>query len=457
MKIVQIALAEGVRTDPTPFLSRFSRLAIVNVLSNIIVPIASLLSIAFLGHFTELANLAGVGTAAVLVSYIYRLLGFLRISTTGLTAQAVGRNDSEEMTLNALRNALLAFGVGLLIVLVHYPLQILWFGSLDVADSVNLSGQVYFQTRIWGAPAAAVNLVITGWLLGKEKSQWVFWITLLGAITSISLDYLFIVSWQLSSFGAGLSACITQYLMLAIGLVCFFKDTSVDLWKTINQRLWQWSEYLKLLSFNQDIFIRVVITRTILLLFIVMSSTLNTAILTINTLSLEVFLFVLAIIEGVAFAAETLSGISKGEMETDSSRTDYSPDIVKTALATSLVIALLASSLSVLFPQFVFSLLTNHAEVLDAVAAYIGWLLPVLCLIAIAFVIDSYFFSIGNGKSPRNAAVVGALLGFLPFYAISYYFHSNHWLWFSLVMFMLVRAIYISLSYLNTSSPAQDV
>jgi MATE family multidrug resistance protein len=457
MKIAQIALAEGIKANPIPFLTRFSRLAVVNVLSNIIVPIASLLSIAFLGHFTELANLAGVGTAAVLVSYIYRLLGFLRISTTGLTAQAVGRNDADEIALNALRNVLLAFVVGLFIILVHYPIQVLWFDSLDVADSVSFSGQVYFQTRIWGAPAAAVNLVITGWLLGKEKSQWVFWITLLGAITSISLDYLFIVNWQLSSFGAGLSACITQYLMLIIGIICFFNETSTHLWKTVSQRLWKWSEYLELLSFNQDIFIRVVITRTILLLFIVMSSTLNTAVLTINTLSLEVFLFVLAIIEGVAFAAETLSGISKGEVETDSSHTDFSPDIVKTALATSLVIAFLASSLSVLFPQFVFSLLTNHAEVLEEVSSYIGWLLPVLCLIAIAFVIDSYFFSIGNGKSPRNAAVVGSLLGFLPFYAISYYLHNNHWLWFSLLMFMLVRAIYISLIYLNRASPVQDI
>ena len=151
----------------------------------------------------------------------------------------------------------------------------------------------------------------------------------------------------------------------------------------------------------------------------------------------------------MAFAAETLSGISRGEAEIDSSVEDNSVPIIKTALLGSLTISLVAASLSISFPKSVFSLLTNHSEVLDELSSYVGWLLPVLSLIAIAFIIDSYFFSIGNGKYPRNSATIGILLGFLPFYAVSYYLHSNHWLWLSLSMFMMVRVVSISLSFLN--------
>ena len=121
------------------FLRRFFRLAIINILSNLTVPLAGLISVAFLGHLTDIRYLAGVSLSTVLFNYIYRSLGFLRISTTGLTAQAVGREDEEAILLTALRNGLVALGLGFAIVIFHQPLQALGFALFSAAPEVKSS------------------------------------------------------------------------------------------------------------------------------------------------------------------------------------------------------------------------------------------------------------------------------------------------------------------------------
>jgi len=122
------------------FVRRFFRLAIVNILSNLMVPIAGLVDVAFLGHLAEIRHLAGVALATVLFNYIYWTFGFLRMGTTGTTAQAVGRSDEEAVLLTLLRNGILAIGLGLIILILQYPLRELGFALLSAAPEVKSSG-----------------------------------------------------------------------------------------------------------------------------------------------------------------------------------------------------------------------------------------------------------------------------------------------------------------------------
>src|SRR4028119_645357 len=93
------------------FLPRFFRLASVNILSNLMVPLAGLIDVMFLGHLTEIRHLAGVALATILFNYIYWTFGFLRMATTGMVAQAIGRKDEETVRLIALRHSLLALAI----------------------------------------------------------------------------------------------------------------------------------------------------------------------------------------------------------------------------------------------------------------------------------------------------------------------------------------------------------
>ncbi|MEJ1938847.1 MATE family efflux transporter, partial [Nostoc sp. NIES-2111] len=114
----------------------FFKLASVNVISNLMVPLAGLLDVMFLGHLTQIHHLAGVALATILFNYIYWTFGFLRMGTTGMVAQALGRKDYQSTQLIGLRHGILALILGLLILLLQQPLQILGFAILNATPEV---------------------------------------------------------------------------------------------------------------------------------------------------------------------------------------------------------------------------------------------------------------------------------------------------------------------------------
>ncbi len=433
------------------FFIRFYRLASVNILANIFITFSALISAAFLGHLQDISHLAGVAVSAVLFSYLYRLLSFLRWGTTGLTAQAVGRNNQTEILLVGLRNGLLALVIGVIIVSLQFPINKLWFGLLGVSSNVSSAGQAYFAARIWGAPAVAINLVITGWLLGKEKSGGVFLINIIANITNIILDYIFIIQWDWASTGAGLSSCLCQYIMLFTGLIFVVKEIEVENIGQIKQHFWEWVAFKRILILNRDILIRTAMTRAIFVFFTVLSSTFGTTILTGNTLSLEIVLVAVAVVEGIGFATETLAGQFKGQGEDERLR-----PLVITSLVNSLVIGISFALLSILFPQTILQLFTNHTEVIDEISFYLLWLLPAMGFISVCFMIDGYFFSLGDGKTPRNAVLISVLFGFIPLYLWAWYSRSNHILWLSFTTYLALRAT-ITLLQLPKTLPVKDV
>ena len=130
------------------FLPQFTRLAIVNILSNLMVPLAGLLDVAFLGHLADIHHLAGVALATVLVNYLYWTFGFLRMGTTGPTAQAVGRDDSHAVLLIGLRHGGLALCIGLLILVMQQPLGSLGFSLLTADANVKASGMAYYNALV---------------------------------------------------------------------------------------------------------------------------------------------------------------------------------------------------------------------------------------------------------------------------------------------------------------------
>ncbi|MDJ0679932.1 MAG: MATE family efflux transporter, partial [Xenococcaceae cyanobacterium MO_167.B52] len=133
--------------------SRFWGLAVVNILSNLMIPLASLVDTAFLGHLREIRYLAGVAIATVLFNYIYWTFGFLRMGTTGLTAQARGREESEQVILILLRNSAIALAIGIIILLLQQPLREMGFALLKAEPEVLQSGRDYYNALIYGAPA----------------------------------------------------------------------------------------------------------------------------------------------------------------------------------------------------------------------------------------------------------------------------------------------------------------
>ncbi|WP_414567297.1 guanitoxin biosynthesis MATE family efflux transporter GntT [Nostoc sp. CCY 9925] len=427
------------------FLDRFFRLAIANVVSNIIVPLSGLISVAFLGHLEEIRHLAGVALATILFDYIYFLFNFLRMGTTGVTAQAVGRDDREEMLRVLLRNGLLALGLGMAILILQYPIRELWFAIVSATPEVKASGIDYFNVRIWGAPAVLLNWVIIGWLLGREMSGKVLLMSVVGNGANVVFDYLYIVRWEWASTGAGISQALSQYLMLLVGLVLASQDIQFKELQTAFQQLWDWLAFKSAFSLNGNIFVRSLANMTTWAAFGNLSAVMGTMVLAENALLLQIILLSIFLVEGIGFATETLTGNFKGQTAND----EFIP-LLQVTVGSSLSVGLCIAAACILFPETVFGLLSDHTEVIEPIKVYVPWLIIILGCQAIASTLDGYFGGLAEGKPIRNASLYGALLGFAPLAVWAWQAHSNQILWLAMSGFMVTKMVAIAIQVPRT-------
>lgn len=431
------------------FVSRFLKLALANVLSYIMVPLAGTISVAFLGHLTEIHYLAGVTLSTSLFSYIYSIVSFLRMGTTGVTAQAVGRDDREEMLLVGLRNGLIALGIGGLILILQYPLQQLWFAIVSATPEVKASGIDYFNAGIWGAPAVVVNFVVIGWLLGREQSGKVLLMSVVGNVANIVFDYLFILHWHWASTGAGLSQAVSQYLMLVLGVILASRDIEWKEVPTAAGKLWDTRSFKATFTLNGNIFVRSLANMTAVLIFINLSSTMGTKILAETALIVQVVLLGTYCFEGIGFATETLTGNFKGQQAQERLL-----PLLQVVVLSSLLVGLSWAGVCVLFPETIFGMFTDHTEVIELLKIYVAWLPPVLGLSSVFLVLDGYFAGLAQGGALRNAALVGFVLGFVPLAFAAWYFHSNHLLWLSLSVWMAIKVVVLGVQIPSTLKDA---
>ena len=416
---------------------RFWRLAAVNVLSNLMVPLASLVDTAFLGHLTEIRHLAGVAIASVLFNYIYWTFGFLRMGTTGVTAQARGRGEADLVVITLLRNAAIALGIGVIILVLQQPIREVGFTLLRAEPEVLEAGRAYYNALIWGAPATLLNFVIFGWLLGKEQAGLVLVLSLVSKGTNIVLDYLFIVLWQQQSAGAGAATAISQFVTLILGLVLIWRELPK---RPQQHQIFKLSALKAVFALNKDILIRTLALISTFAVFTNLSATMGTGILASNTLLLQVVTLAAYFIDGIAFATESIAGNLQGQ-----GASHQLIPLLKLAGGSSLLAGVSFAIAFSLFPQFLFGLLTNHSEVVAQINNYVWWLLPILSFGSIAYMLDGYFLGLTAGKILRQSTLIAALFGFVPIAIAAWYLQVNHLLWLALTVFMILRSITLGL------------
>ena len=422
------------------FIRHFLKLASINVLSNLMVPLAGLIDVMFLGHLTEIRHLAGVALATILFNYIYWTFGFLRMGTTGMVAQAIGRKDKQSAVLIGLQHGILALILGLAILIFQQPLQILGFAILSATPEVKSSGVDFYNALVWGAPATLINFVLIGWFLGQAQSSKVLLLSAISNCANVLLDYLFIVQWGWSSSGAGLATATSQYLMLMVGTLLYCQTISFKQIQALIGEVFDLSALKSAFILNGEIIIRTFALISTMAMFSNLSSMLGTEILAANTLLMQVVSLAAYFIDGLAFATESLAGIFQGSGNITSLK-----QLLQTSVVSSLVIGLMFSTAFIFAPESLLRLLTNHAEIIDNLRSYIPWLLPVLGFGSVAYALDGYFLGLTQGHTLRQAMLKATVIGFIPSAITAMYFHNSHLLWLSMSLFMATRTITLAL------------
>lgn len=449
-------------TDPRAldysFLPRFIRLALINTLSGIIIPISGLVDLAFLGHLDDLRYLAGVSLSVLIFSYLYRLVDFLKSSTNAVTAQATGSDESELILVILLRNGLIALGIGGLILLLQYPIRILAFSFLVGAPEVKEAAVSYFNFRIWGAPAVLVNFVLFGWLLGKEMNFFVVILSALQSVVHVTVAYFLILKWNWASAGAGLSTVVSQYAVCLIGLLIAAFYVRWDQFSVAMSDIFDWEAFRGIFQLNANISVTSLAGISTYAIFINLSSALGTDILAENSVLMEASIIVF-ILQGIGFATQSLAGKFKGQKATEL----FKPLLI-VAMVTTLVFATSLAAAYVCFPKTLFGLFTNHDDVLDQISGYVVWLFLFEVSQAVVIVLQSYLIGLNQSIHLRNTALIGLGVVFLPVAVLAWYVQSNHLLWLAISLSSIIGTLILGLKivddldiFLDTSLQAPEV
>lgn len=418
---------------------RFWRLSTFNIASNLTVPLAGLVDTALLGHLSEIRHLAGVALGAILFDYVYWSFGFLRMGTTGLTAQAVGRGDEEELRATAWRGIIIALAIATLILLFQNPIQELGFRFLQGSDAVESSGSAYFSARIWGAPATLLNFVFLGWFLGREQAGRALIMAVVGNGSNVILDYIFIFELGWSAAGAGAATALSQYLMLAVALAYAWPELHArELWSNA-RRILGGAKLRQSIQLNGDILVRTLALISVFAFFTNLASTMGTLTLAATAVVKQVVTLAAFFIDGFAFATESLAGILDGSGDRGELRR-----LLRTSLGWSFVTGLVFAGIFILVPE-IYGLLTDHAGVLRLIEQLNPWLIPVLGFGSLAYALDGYFIGLVRGKILSRAMLVAAVVGFAPVAYAAWRTQNIQLLWLALSLFMLARVITLSI------------
>ncbi|AOP32455.1 MATE family efflux transporter [Leptospira tipperaryensis] len=435
--------------------SKFYKLTAYNILANITVPLTGLVDTAILGNLDTHIFMAGAALSGILFDFIFWMFGFLRMGTTGLTAQASGEKNEKESLFILIRSICLAcfFGIGILI--LSPWIKELGFRILEGESVVKAAGVSYFDARIPGSIAVLCNYVFTGWFLGREKSSYVLVATLIGNALNIILDAYFILELGWEAYGAGLATTISQFGMLSAFLLLFFREckrtSSFDFSWLREKALLSLSGFSSLLHLNKDIFLRTLFLILTFSLFRNFSSEAGTEILAANSILLQLILVSAYLVDGAAFATESLAGNLYGEKNWKE---------LKSLLWIALNVSFLFTSIFLiflfLFPQLTFGMITKSSGVLSILKDYQLWLIPVLGIGTVAFILDGFFIGLTQGRILRNSMLLSTALFFLPIAYLGKITKNNHLLWLSLAMLMLGRALTLSLQALKFFRVSQN-
>ncbi len=411
---------------------RFARLTALNTASNLTVPLAGLADTVMLGRLDDVRFLAGVVLAALIFDYIYFGCAFLRMSTTGLTAQAWGREDAGEVSAHLYRALLLAAALGLAAIALRDPLGDAGFGLLSGPAGVEEAGRLYYDARIWGAPAAFANLALVGWFLGRGEAARALLLVVLANLGNIALNWWFIVHLGWAAFGAGLATAGAQWLSAAAGLILALAAAGpLPAWPTLFDR----DALRQILALSGHLVIRTLLLVTAFAVFTNASALFGAARLAANGVILRVLSLASYFVDGAAFAGETLAGMAFGAGDRRELRRVL---LLTLAAAVGCAIVFLVPALA--FPDAVYGLLVDHEDVAALAAESNVWLLPVLLFAALAYAFDGFFLGLTRGKLLSRAMAVSLGVGFAPLAWAAVHFRDPDLLWLSMAGLMAARA-----------------
>ena len=411
------------------------------ILSNITVPLLGLVDTAVLGHLEHAKYMGAVAIGSIIIGVTVWACNFLRMGTTGFTAQALGREDNVEIKAIFWRSLFMAQAIAWLIILLqdYYAQGAFYF--MDGTPEVLELARTYYDIRIWGLPASIANFALVGWFLGLHNTRIPLLLLIATNSLNIILNISFVVGLGMDVDGVAYASLISEYVGLFIGLIFVHQQLKKYTESASVKTIFDSSLMIKMFVTNRDIFIRTMALEAVFFFMASAGAKMGTNILAANALLLN-FLFLIANgLDGLAQAVEALVGKAIGAVD----QYLFNASII-VAGGWSLLMSVAYLIVFWLFGDLIIALLTDIPNVRATAQYYLVWLVVLPIIGVWSYLLDGIFIGATRAKDMRDSMLLATVIGFIPAWYLLQPL-ENHGLWLAFHIFMVVRALVLGIVF----------
>ncbi|MCI6324653.1 MAG: MATE family efflux transporter [Bacteroidales bacterium] len=438
------------------------RLAVPSILANITIPLVGLVDTAIVGHISDASAIGGIAIGTMLFDLLYWNFGFLRVGTSGLTAQAYGRDkthhDSPHEGRESEVGSLLfrSLRVALIGALVCIAIQ--WLFVKGVLALVPCSAEVaafaerYFFVRIWAAPATLSLMALKGWFIGMQDTVSPMATDILVNVVNMLASYVLAVYTPLGGVGVAWGTLIAQYAGLTLALGILGKKYQLtSSFSREGRGACEGRGGSSLFRLNSQLFVRSLCFMVVYVGFTSLASKYGDTELAVSAILMKLFMLFSYFVDGFAYAGEALVGKQIGEMKV-SAAGQGSPSASLVSRLRSVVVALFAWSLGVgavftlvyaLWGSGCIGMMTDDAVVRAAAMPYMGWLIAMPIVSTLAFMWDGVYVGAAAGKEIM-IAMIWAAVAFVAGYVATEPLWGVQALYVGYFAHLLARVIYLT-------------
>ena len=418
-------------------------IALPAIIANITIPLLGLLDVGIAGHLGDATLIGAIAVGTMIFNLIYWNFGFLRMGTSGVTAQAYGSGNRQRQALVLQHVVLLGMAIGLAVIVLQWPIKAVALWVIGGSPGVNVMAGVYVDVCVWGAPPILAMMGIKGWFLGMQDSRSPMLISIGVNVFNVVFSLAAVYGLGMGFMGIAVGTVAAEYAGLAVSLGLLWRRQRwvwqcLSLRKAVGMR-----GDRQLRGGNRDIFVRSFLMMLINLFFLSAGARSGDVLLAVNTLIMQLFTLYSYFMDGIAFAGEALVGKAVGRRDGLGLRL-----CVRRLLLWGSVVMVVFAMCYALFARGIFSLLTSDGIVVAEALHYRWWCVGIPLAGMAAFVWDGGFI----GMTRTRGMLVSAALAFAAFFAVYYLAPmqlGNNRLWLAFLSYLAMRGAVQSALYIR--------
>ena len=423
------------------------RLAIPSILANITIPLVGLVDTIIVGHISDAHAIGGIAIGTMLFDLLYWNFGFLRVGTSGMTAQAYGRGDNQHCARLLTQSVTIALVGAVIIWALQWLFVTAVLAVVPCSQQVSVFAREYFFIRIWAAPATLSLMAFKGWFIGMQDTVSPMAIDIVVNVVNMVVSYVLAVYTPLGALGVAYGTLAAQFTGLLLSLVIIlwkyqYVWRGVSLWRLAKDK----QGIGNLITLNANLFVRSLCFMIVYVGFTSLSSLYGDTDLAVCSILMKLFMLFSYFVDGFAYAGEALVGKYVGEQQVYSQKESSLARVVRLLFIWSLGVGCLFTLIFALLASPIYHIMTSDLLVLNRLADFTPWLVAMPIISTLAFMWDGVFAGATAGKQIRNAMIYAAI-GFVIGYVALYHWWGIQALFVGYFLHLLARVLYLTFTW----------